>query len=159
MIDLIRAFARCMLSMIPADDDAAYGFNIHHDRNHHERKKDLVEECAEKYQGYPDIASQTEYLARIDPGTHETVVFVRCIAQHEGTDDRKEANQQDESLRFVCVLVPGEAKKQKGVCVAVQHRIEPRAVGTALELEPCHFAITAVDDRGELCQKAAQQKG
>ena len=43
IIALILRFANSMLSMIPADDDAAYGFNVHYDRNYNQRQIDLVE--------------------------------------------------------------------------------------------------------------------
>ena len=55
--------------------------------------------------------------------------------------------------------MPGQAEQQKGVGIAVQHRIEPAAEVAALVLEPCHFAVTTVDDGCELCQDTAQEQG
>ena len=54
--------------------------------------------------------------------------------------------------------MPGETEKQEGICIPVEHRIEPSAVSAALIFESCHFAVTAIYDRGELCNKTSQQK-
>jgi hypothetical protein len=54
--------------------------------------------------------------------------------------------------------VPHETEKEESVGITVQYRIKPCAVLAALELEPGHFAIAAVDDGGKLGQKTAKEK-
>jgi len=80
--------------MIPADDDAAYGFNVHYDGNHNQRQINLIEYGTKEYEKDTHIAAQTEYLTMNDPVAHETVIFVCRIAQHKGTDDRQKSNEQ-----------------------------------------------------------------
>ena len=82
-----------MLSMLTADDDAAYGFNVHYDCNHSQRQISLIDHGADEYKKDTDIAAQTEYLAMNDPVAHETVVFVRRVAQHKRTDDCQKSNE------------------------------------------------------------------
>ncbi len=77
----------------PTDYDAAYGFNIHHGCDHYQRQESLVKNCAEEYEKYADIAAETESSAVTDAAAHDTVVFVCCITQHEGTDNRQEPSQ------------------------------------------------------------------
>jgi hypothetical protein len=43
--------------MIPADDDAAYGFNVHYDRNHNQRQISLIEYSTEEYQKDTDVTA------------------------------------------------------------------------------------------------------
>ncbi len=93
MTALIFCLVHSTLSMITAYDDAAHGFNVHYDCNHSQRQINLIEYSAEEYQKYTDITAQTEYLAMNDPVAHETVVFVRRITQHEGTDDCQKSNE------------------------------------------------------------------
>jgi hypothetical protein len=97
--------------MIPADVQAAYGFYVHHDGNHNQGQIRLVEYGAEKYQKDTDIAIQTQSFAINDLIAHEAVVFVGRIAQHKGADNRQKSDQQDKTIRFICVHVPHETKK------------------------------------------------
>ena len=71
------------------DDDPSYGFNIHHGCNHYQRQESLVKNCADEYEKYSDIAAETESPAMTDAAAHDTVEFVCCITQHEGTDNRQ----------------------------------------------------------------------
>jgi hypothetical protein len=79
--------------MITADNEAAEGLNVHHGSNHCQRQKCLVAYGTEEYQKDTDIATQTNPLAISDLITHEAVEFIRCIAQHEGTNNSQESNQ------------------------------------------------------------------
>ncbi len=73
--------------MIPADDQAADGFYVHHSAKHNQGQIRLVEYGTEKYQKDTDIAAQTQSFAMTDPVAHEAVVLVGCIAQHKGADN------------------------------------------------------------------------
>ena len=79
--------------MVPADDDAAHGFNVHHSGNNDQRQNSLVEQGAEEYQKDTHIAAHAETLAAPDAVAHEAVVFIRRIAHHKGTDDRQKSSQ------------------------------------------------------------------
>jgi hypothetical protein len=74
--------------MIPADDKAAYGYNVHHHGNHNQCQISLVEYGTEKYQKDSDIAAQTQSTAMTDQIAHEAVMFVGRIAQHKRADYR-----------------------------------------------------------------------
>jgi len=82
-----------MLSMIPADDDAAYGFNVHYEGNQSQSQRNLIEYGTKEYEKDTDIAAQTGHLAMNDPVAHETVILVCRIAQHKGTDDCQKSNE------------------------------------------------------------------
>ncbi len=156
MISRILCLAHSILSMIPADDQAAYGCNVHHDGNHNQGQIRLIEYGAEEYQKDADISSQTQSFAMTDPVAHEAVVLVGRIAQHKGADNRQKSDQQDNTIHFIGIHVPHETKKQEGVGITIQYRIKPAAVRTALIREPGYFTVTAVYDRGELCHKTTQ---
>jgi hypothetical protein len=77
--------------MFPTGHNAAYGFNIHYDRNQRQCRICLIEYGAEEYQKDAKIAAHTESLA--NAFAHETVVFVRRIAHHKRADDCKKSNE------------------------------------------------------------------
>ncbi len=56
-VALALRWAHSMRSMIPANNEAAYRFNVHHGGKDNQRQSSLVEQGAEEYQKDTGIAA------------------------------------------------------------------------------------------------------
>ena len=112
-LDLRRLVVAMQSMLIVSDLDAADHFEIHHDRNEQEHRKNQMSHSAKKDQKHPYVTphSESNLTPCLDPLAHQVIVLICRVAQHERTDDGHETNHDDPATSLFRRHMPAQTEQ------------------------------------------------